>query len=345
MNRKEEGENKAKIKSFIELKILITIFSLFIILTFFLSSVKADVISINSGGDNNTAVTPSNYIENFFSGIENVVANVTQPPPTPGGGGGGTALANISLSPTAFNINLAVNTTTESTIIVTNTGTSSMTVFASSNLPDHIILQPTNLTIAAGHSATIKVTFIASSTPGIYTGMIIIGGQPVLVSINVKTLLLLFDSNIVVLNPNYQVQQGDSLLTQVKLIPLGTPERLDVGLDFTIKDYSGKIYLTKSETMLVENITTINRNFDTGALPPGKYIIGLQLTYGNSVAPSSAFFEVTKKKTTILSTIIVFLILLILLILILILIILIWRRIKKIRGEEGEEKPEIYPAG
>ncbi|MGA2129992.1 MAG: hypothetical protein ABSG05_00025 [Candidatus Pacearchaeota archaeon] len=321
-----------------ELKfIFLLIFSLFLIIIFYSQQIRADVISINAGGDNNTAVTPSNYIENFFSGIENAVGITPPPPPPPpppGGGGGGAPPANISLNPSEFNINLAVNTTTERTITVTNTGTTPVTVFASSNLPDHIILNPTNLTIAVGQSATVKATFVASSKPGIYTGIITIGGMPVLVSINVKTTFLLFDSNIVVLNPNYQVQQGDQLLTQVTLIPLGSQENTDVTLVFTIRDYNSKIFLTKSETMMINKLTTIDRNFDTGTLPPGKYVVGLQLTYGTSVAPSSAHFEVTKKKSTIVSTIILYLILLILLIMILILIILIWRRIKKMREEE-----------
>jgi len=122
----------------------------------------------------------------------------------------------------------------------------------------------------------------------------------------------------------------------VTLIPLGDPERLDVGLFFTIRDYSGRIYLTKSETMLVEKLTQIDRNFDTGALPLGKYVVGLELRYPNGVAPSSAHFEVTERPGLI-SRIILYIVSLILLILIIILIIIIWRRRKK---KEEEPSPE-----
>ena len=340
MNREEKGGSKAKIKLFIAPKFLILIFLSFIIITFFLSSIKADVISINAGGDNNTAVTPSNYIENFFTSIPIIAAPSGGGGGTGGGGTGGGGVSpsmNISLSSTEFNINLAVNTTTERIITITNIGTNSVTLTPTTTIADHLIFESSNLTIAPGQSATLKVIFLALSTPGIYTGTITIGGHDILVSINVKTSFLLFDSNIVVLNPNYQVQQGDQLLTQVTLIPLGSQENTDVNLIFTIKDYNNKVFITKSETMMINKLTRINRNFDTGTLPPGNYVIGLQLVYGTSLAPSSAHFEITKKTTTILGTIILYLIFLILLIIVLILIILIIRRIRKMREEEAAQ--------
>ena len=330
-------------------KISLPIIKVFIILAIFsfvtiflIQSAKADVISINSGGDNNTAITPSNYIENFFFGINpgapvsNETNGTTGGGGTSGGGGGGGAAPSVQVTPTEFNINLAVNTTTQRTITVTNPGNFSVTVSAINvNLGSHVIIQNQNLTLAAGQSGSINVVFVALDKPGIFTGMLTVGGQQVLVSLNVKTSFLLFDSNIVVLNPNYQVQQGDQLLTRITLIPLGSQESTDVTLAFTIRDYSGRVYLTKSETMMINKLTSINRNFDTGTLPPGNYIIGLQLTYGTSVAPSSAHFQVTKKTTTVLGTIITFLIILILLILILIIAILVWRRIKKMREQEA----------
>ena len=52
---------------------------------------------------------------------------------------------------------------------------------------------------------------------------------------------LWFDSNIVVLNRNYQVSQGNLLKTRVELIPMGEKSRLDVTLNYVIKDTSGKV--------------------------------------------------------------------------------------------------------
>ncbi|GAI91092.1 unnamed protein product [marine sediment metagenome] len=85
-----------------------------------------------------------------------------------------------------------------------------------------------------------------------------------------------------------------------------------------------------SETTMVEDQVEFKRNFDTGILPLGKYIVGLQLVYPNGVAPSSAHFEVIEKPPiSVFGKIVFFLIILILIILILIIIILIQRRRKK----------------
>ena len=114
--------------------------------------------------------------------------------------------------------------------------------------------------------------------------------------------------------------------TQVTLIPMGEKERMDVTLNYVIKDYRGKTYLTKTETLLIDDKVEFKRNFATGALPLGKYIVGLELVYPNGVAPSSAHFEVTEKiPMSFFGKIVFFLIILIIIILILLIIILIKR--------------------
>ncbi len=301
-----------------------------------MQTIQADVVSTNAGGTKEIALTPDKYIEGFFSGIPTAEANVTPPPPPPPPppGGGGVTLTNISVIPSEFNINLVVNTTTDRIIQIRNSGTDSVSVSVSQqNLDGRVSFSNNTIVIPAGQIVDLNVTFIALNEPGFFTGTINIGGKQVLVALNIKTNFLLFDSNIVVLNQNYLVPQGDQLRTRVTLIPLGNPQRTDVNLLFVIKDYSGKIYLTKSETVLVENLTGVNRDFDTGSLPLGDYIIGLQLTYPGGVAPSSAHFKITKAVGTI-GKIILYLISLILLVLITILLILIWRRRRK-KNEEA----------
>lgn len=343
-------------------KLLFTLTLFFIITVVFIQTINADVISVNAGGTDNLAVTPDKYIEGFFSGSAVAVAAVcgnsvietgeqcddgntdsgdgcsstcqTEVVTPPSGGGPGVTPLNIAVIPTEFNINLAINTNVERTIRVTNLGTTSVTVSViQQDLTGLVILGNTSLTIAAGETVDLNVVFVALSEPGIFTGKILIGGQEVLVALNVKTKLLLFDSNIVVLNDNLEVRQGNELRTRVTLIPLGDPERLDVTLNFVIKDYRNKVFLTKSETLLVEELILLNRNFDTGILPTGDYVVGLELIYPNGVAPSSAHFKVVPT-LSIFGRIVLFLVFLILIIAILIIIILIWRRRKK-KEEKG----------
>ncbi len=334
-----------------------------------LTPVQADVISINGGGDatGHIIVNPNTFIENFFSGVtycgdgiiqnpdsygvheqcdlgsQNGVSgsgcssscqveNVTPPPS--GGGGGGTPQMNIVVTPswnTNLGLQLAVNTTRDETISVKNNGPSSVSVSLTDTFKDHMqVLGNDTLTIGAGQSSVFHIRFVAGSTPDTITGKITIGNTLILSSLDVTTKILLFDSNIVVLNKNLQVEQGSPLQTQVSLIPRGSPQRLDVTLNFVIKDFNNKVYLTKSETILVQNQTILKRDFDTGSLPVGSYVIGLQLVYPNGVAPSSARFDVTAPVSqSILGKIVLFLLMLIVLVLIVIIILIIIRRRRK----------------
>ena len=335
---------------------LIFLFAVFLILiSSSIQTASADVVSVNTAGTGEIIVNPDQFIEGFFfgglcgdglidSGLgetcddSNLVSGdgcsnicqtegVTIPP---GGGGGGPSPVYLNITPTEFNIDLIVNTTTERTITVTNIGASQVVLKVSHGLGSHLIIENITLTISPGQTVNLNVVFVALREPGIFAGTITIGGETVLVSLNVKTQELLFDSNIIVLNRDYKVGKGDELRTRVTLIPLGDPERLDVGLFFTIRDYSGKIYLTKSETILVDRLSELDRNFDTGSLPTGDYVVGLELRYPNGVAPSSAHFEVVSPgRENIFGRLVLYIVSLILLILIIILIILIWRRLKE----------------
>jgi len=337
---------------------------LLLILSIFAPLISADdIISINPGGSGNVIINPHEQIEGFFSGIPTpTIASVcgngiietgetcddgntasgdgcsstcqTESVTPPGGGGEVGAL--ITVSPLTFNINLAINTNIDRTITIKNVGGAATTISISQqSLDANVILPVTELTLNAGETKTITVTFVGTSKTGIYTGKIIVGGISILVSLNVKSKLLLFDSNIIVLNKDYLVEQGDRLKTQVTLIPLGEKERMDVTLNYVIKDYKGKTYLTKIETLLIEEKMDFNRNFGTGALPLGKYIVGLELVYSNGVAPSSAHFEVVEKTPiSLFGKIVFFLIILIIIILILIIIFLIKRERDK-KKQEG----------
>ena len=345
------------------LKSLFLIFISIVLATFSINFLSADVISLNSGGSTNLSVSPNEYIEGFFFGIEELATTPVcgnsvietgetcddgntvsgdgcsstcqiEVPGGGGGGGGGTTI-NIKVEPAELNVNLEVNTNVEKIITITNLGSSSATVkISQEGLDNLVILSNTSLTIPARGKIELKVIFVGPSEPGIYTGKIKIGTLSVLVSLNIKTKFLLFDSNIVVLNANYTVRQGEQLKTLINIIPIGDPERLDVTLNFIIKDYANKIYLTKTETLLVENQTNLKRNFDTGNLPTGDYVVGLELVYPNGVAPSSANFKVTGRAiTSVLGRIVLFLIIMILIILIMILIILIIKKLRQKRRE------------
>jgi hypothetical protein len=82
--------------------------------------------------------------------------------------------------------------------------------------------------------------------------------------------------------------------------------------------------------VLVEKKINFRKNFGTGSLPLGKYIVGLELVYPGGVAPSSAHFEVVEKTgSDFLGALILILIFLILVIAIVIVILIIRRKRKE----------------
>lgn len=249
----------------------------------------------------------------------------------PGADGGLVPSINIVLYPAEISLRMVINMAVDQEIKVTNLGISQVTVSVSqSGLENMVILNTTSLTLAVGETQVVNARFVAPSQPGIYTGRIIIGNKQALVILDVKTKFLLFDSNIVVLNEDYKVPRGENLKTQVTLIPLGDKERLDVTLNYVIKDYEGNVYLTQSETVLVEEQINFKREFSTGMLPLGRHIVGLELVYPGGIAPSSAHFEITGLLTKrFLAKIIFYLIIAIVIIGILVLLILIVKYAKK----------------
>ena len=261
---------------------------------------------------------------------------------------------NIRVDPMTIKRDMLINKTLEDNLGITNLNENSSTtfsVYSSGFDPDLIVnfwdsknkgwTTSFSLTLAKGGTENLRVRFSAPPVLGTYNGTIYVDGKNVSVSLNVREQLLLFDSNIIVLNEDYFVPKGDKLRTSVTLIPLGDKERMDVTLNYVIKDYSGRVYLTRSETILVENQINFKRNFDTGFLPLGQYIIGLELIYVNGVAPSSAHFEITvARQNTFFGKVVFFLINAILIILILIIVIIVLRILKYLRENRKKDESE-----
>lgn len=340
---------------------LLFVFSCLFIVSFS-NLISADVISINSGGSTEFVVTTDKYIDSFFFGIPDAVilgctdptANNYNPSATQddgsctfdgdtGGGGGGGAVPSLDITVTPSwdpnsGIKIPVDTTREENITVTNNGDSTVTVSISHTFGDHLTVLDSQgtLTIEPGESEIFNLLFLGLSEPGVVPGSITVGDRTILTSLDISTVLLLFDSLITVLNPNITVFQGEELNTLINLIPMGDPARLDVTMEFEIRDFDGNVYSTSSDTVLIESQMSVLRDFETGNLPVGDYIIALDLVYPNGIAPSSAHFIVKEREIPpIIGDIILFLIIVILVLAIIIIIILILRR-----RDDDEEKSQ-----
>jgi cysteine-rich repeat protein len=255
-----------------------------------LQFINADIISLNSGGDEGLVINPDTYLEGFFSGSEGVqvlsscgngileepyeecddgnfvsgdgcsalcqdeteeppieppIEPPVEPPIEPGE-------VSIRVDPLIIERNMLVNSNIEENIGITNLDNANRINFSVSSSgfdPDLVVLfwdesrrtwvQSFTLFLSGGEIKNLRVRFSSSSNVTTYYGLLVIDGKIVNVTLNVQEKLLLFDSNIIVLNENYLVPRGDKLRTSVTLIPMGDKERMDVTLNYIIKDYEG----------------------------------------------------------------------------------------------------------
>jgi len=317
---------------------------LLLLLALLFSFVTADIISINSGTGSNVTVTPDQYSEGFFSNPGIIPPGaVVIPPEQPGTPGTGNLTMNLQVNPGQFSINMLINTNIHEVISVTNIGTTSVTLgITQTNLTNMILIENTSILLAPGETKIIGIIFVAPNATGIYIGTINVGNKKIPVSLNVLKEFILFDSNIVVLNRNYQVQQGNPLQTQVTLIPMGSPVRMDVTLNYAVKSTNGTIYLTRSETLLVDSQKSVRRDFDTGSLPLGNYVVELELIYPYGTAPSSAHFEIIENTQNLFSLLMYWILLAIIMVSIMLIILTIVRISRETRQRNYEQQVSLY---
>ncbi|MFH1711552.1 MAG: hypothetical protein ABH840_04530 [Nanoarchaeota archaeon] len=220
-----------------------------------------------------------------------------------GGGGGGSASRTSPSNPQPLSIDLrdiivdiVIGSSKKRTITIRNRGNEDQKVdIFTSGIDKLATFDSTFFILKPGESKDLEVIFSSEDEPGITVGKIYVGGNEVLVSVNTKSKQLLFDASITVPSSKKIVSKGGKLSSQIILIPMGDLPREDVTLNYIITDYEGNVYLKESETVLVENQVNFKKEFDLMGLPPGKYVLGLEMVYSNGIATSSAHFEVSDK--------------------------------------------------
>tara|TARA_Y100000310_G_scaffold303524_1_gene341927 strand:- start:7018 stop:8298 length:1281 start_codon:yes stop_codon:yes gene_type:complete len=240
------------------------------------------------------------YNTRYFT-IELVYQEASSPaaPDTGGGGGGGgggsvAADENVKLSLSELNFNLVSGRVRYIGVNVTNLADVSKNISVSqTNLQEVLTVVDSSIEFGPGETKEVVLTFFGPEETGVFAGIVYIGGNPILTTVNVRSTELLFDAMIVVPDSSKKVDQGDKLSTQVTLIPMGDEDvRVDVTLNYIIKDFDGNVYLIESETILVDSQKSFKKEFSLGNLVNGNYLVALELVYPNGVATSSSHFSV-----------------------------------------------------
>ncbi len=238
------------------------------------------------------------------------------PTPTPSGGAGGSggsggsgsvvtgpdAVPNIILEPPELSIFVVSGVEEIRKIKIVNLDRRSIVLnveIAGKGLEDVLSLDK-SITLKPGEEKLIDLKINAKNT-GLLTGKIIFKSgnyaNEVLIVINARSENFLFDISIDILDEFKILGSGEKLLAQISLLQIGPLERVDVTANYVIKDFFGDVYLEGSETFYVAGQKEYVKEFSTLDLPPGKYIVGLEIIYPGDFATSSSQFEIKKKAT------------------------------------------------
>ena len=314
--------------------------------TLLISFASADSIIFSDGGNESLYLNPNLFVMNTS------IAPVS-PTPTPetpvspggggssGGGGGGSAVVTQSsvdfdVSRSFYEKTLVLDEVIFDRIQLTNNGPTASSFSVSVQILEDIVQVSDNfLTVNSGETKNIGLTLFAPNRTGIYPGKIIIKSgtttKEINVIITVKTEKSLFDVGIIIPSNFNVLGIGNNLVVQINLLQAGIKEKMDVTLNYAVKDFGGETYLTESETIAVFDELSFDKTFDTSDLPSGNYVLGVELMYPDGVAVASSQFSVKGNSTFNSELIILWSALVMVIVVFVVMFVLVERHKKKIK--------------
>ncbi|MEK6758000.1 MAG: hypothetical protein AABX88_02625, partial [Nanoarchaeota archaeon] len=242
-----------------------------------------------------------------YSAEETPVTTPTTTTTTGGGGGGGSAAVippyeglGFSVTPENFEKTIELRRIDFGSITIDNLEDEEKNFDVSVEVLDEIIVfDESSFVIDSKGTKKIEFEIHSPREPGVYTGKIIVSSgnlkKEVLVIINVRTEKGLFDI-ILTLPKNMKILNvGKNLNVQIDLIQMGLKNKMDVTLNYVIKDFSGNTYWAESETIAVEEQKKLDKEIFTDELKSGDYVLGVELIYPDGVAVASSQFKIKDK--------------------------------------------------
>lgn len=211
----------------------------------------------------------------------------------------GTGSSDLVIVPSSLSVNVVEGVINEEQITILNNGDESIALeITTSNLDEYVTFDDTTFTLTPGEERTINLRFLVDER-GLITGKIILrsGGasvEEIPVAINVRSENFLFDAKISLNQRGNKVLVGNNMEIAVELLQVGPEEKVDVVANYLIKDFEGNELVQESETFFVLGRKTIIKEINTEGLPPGKYVLGLEIVYPGAFAVSSTQFEVVE---------------------------------------------------
>ena len=228
-----------------------------------------------------------------------------------GGGGGGKIplplepkeeqLRDFSASPSTIKEELTIDFAKSRALTIKNTGNATLRFGLSvSVVSDMVLLSDTSFSLSPGEEKIVEANIIGKRL-GSHLGEIeiIADGikKSIIVVIEVESKQALFDAKMDIPSAYKEVLPGGDLKTQITLLNVGPPKRVDVIITYLIKDKKGNVVHESSETFAVEKQTSFVKSFKIPEyIEPGDYLAVVEVRYENSFAVSSELFRVIEKE-------------------------------------------------
>jgi len=219
------------------------------------------------------------------------------------GGGGGFILLkeekDYTVSKSSIKLKLTLGESAEETLVIKNTGKIALSVSLNvEGIDKYLSLSDNVVEIGVDEDVEVTLDFLARNVGG-FVGQIITLSENIRKSIpiilEIISELVLFDAKLDI--PFAEVEPGGVLKTQITLLNVGAPEKVDVFAAYFIKDLSGNIIYEETETFAVEKQISYPKFFKIHeSTVPGSYVAVVEIRYADSFAVSSQLFRVVEKK-------------------------------------------------
>jgi len=230
----------------------------------------------------------------------------TAPPSSPPGGGPGggavTEVKGIELDKEKISVSLKQGETKKETITIKNTGKQKIKIsLQTAEIKDLMKISEESFELNAGDSKTIDLDFIAreDTIPDLYIGKLIVKTdrteKEILIAIEVESQKPLFDVKVEIPERFLYVLPGEEIMANIKLFRVEGKGKVDVKVEYIIKNEQNEIILSEEETRAVETEMSFVKAFRLPSnIEDGTYIFYVKARYNGEVASSTAQFSVSK---------------------------------------------------
>ncbi len=285
-------------------------------------------------------------VSHFTAYSAEEASSVQTSPSSGGGGGGGGSIASqtskpkklFSLDADRLEVSVRQGEVESKPIIIKNIGTKNIKVnLTQTGLGNLIRIHEDYFELTAGESKTILLDFIAreDSFPGLYLGKIIVSSEGVeeeiLVAVNVNSKNALFDVIVEIPDNFLQIFPGEDVIANIKLFEIEKIGKVDVIIEYGIKDRGGNLITSEKETIAVESQANFVKSLKTPKdVEEGDYLFYINVEYNGQIASASEWFSISESGISgiQIQQYMVFMVLVVMIVI----VIILFREIRNIRS-------------